>query len=51
MTLRELAAAAGGVQSGSISAALRRFDQQLKNDHQFHNQYSAVCAQMSNNQM
>mgnify|MGYP000173929742 CR=1 FL=1 len=51
MTLRELAAAAGGVQSGSISAALRRFDQQLKNDHQFHNQYSAVCAQISNNQM
>jgi hypothetical protein len=51
MTLRELAAAAGGVQYGSIGAALRRFGRQLKNDHQLHNQYRAVCAQMSNNQM
>jgi hypothetical protein len=51
MTLRELAAAAGGVQYGSIGAALRRFGRQLKADQQLHDQYTAACDQISKNQM
>ena len=51
LTLQELAAVAGGVQYGSISAALQRFGRLVKADRALHDIYIAVSAKISNNQM
>jgi hypothetical protein len=51
MTLRELAAAAGGVQYGSISAALRRFTKLLTESSELREIHSKIVSQISNNQM
>jgi hypothetical protein len=51
MTLRELAAAAGGVQYGSISAALRRFAERLSEESELREIQTKILSQISNNQM
>jgi REP element-mobilizing transposase RayT len=51
MTLRELATAAGGVQYGSISAALRRFTKLLTENSELREIHTKIVRQLSNNPM